>query len=198
MNGEVRREKILQLLSTGDTPVSGTELARRLGVSRQIIVQDIALIRAKGAEIYSTNKGYILLEKETASRVFKVIHTDEQVRQELELIIDNGGSVEDVFVYHKVYGVIRGELNLHSRLDINRYIADIKSGKSSLLKNTTSGYHYHTVTADSEATLDLIQNKLQEAGFLARLQDYEPVDFWSRKPSAAQNPTDAVSHTESR
>ena len=85
-----------------------------------------------------------------------------------------------VFVYHKVYGVVRAELNIKSRIDIVNYLKEIRSGKSSLLKNVTSGYHYHTILAETETLLDLIQEKLQEKGYLAKLQDYEPVDFWSK------------------
>ena len=92
--------------------------------------------------------------------------------------MDLGGCVKDIFVYHRAYGVIRGELNIRSRLDVQRFLDDVSSGKSTLLKNTTSGYHYHTVTADSEEILDLIQQALMDHGFLAPLTDYEPVNFW--------------------
>ena len=86
-----------------------------------------------------------------------------------------------MFVYHKVYGVIKADMNIHSRRDIKEYLDEIKSGKSSLLKNVTSGYHYHTVAADDEKTLNLIQDSLYQLGFLAKLQEYEPVDFWSNE-----------------
>ncbi len=162
-------------------PISGINLARRFQVSRQVIVQDIALIRAKDIHIYSTNKGYIIDNKQEVTRVFKVIHTDSEVETELETIIDFGGWVKDVFVYHKVYGVIKADMNIHSRRDIKEYLDEIKSGKSSLLKNVTSGYHYHTVAADDEKTLNLIQDSLYQLGFLAKLQEYEPVDFWSNE-----------------
>ena len=155
--------------------------SRRFQVSRQVIVQDIALIRAKDIHIYSTNKGYIIDNKQEVTRVFKVIHTDSEVETELETIIDFGGWVKDVFVYHKVYGVIKADMNIHSRRDIKEYLDEIKSGKSSLLKNVTSGYHYHTVAADDEKTLNLIQDSLYQLGFLAKLQEYEPVDFWSNE-----------------
>jgi hypothetical protein len=91
--------------------------------------------------------------------------------------VDCGGIVEDVFVYHKVYGILRAEMNIRSRLDVQHFVDDIKSGKSSLLKNVTSGYHYHTVYAPSEQLLDVIQQRLKERGFLAQLKDYEPVEF---------------------
>lgn len=177
MNGQLRREKIIEILSESDTPLSGAALAKQLEVSRQAIVQDIALLRANGKDIISTNQGYILQNHFGCSRVFKVIHTDDDVQKELELIVSYGGIVKDVFVYHKVYAVVRAEMNIRSRFDIDNYIADIKSGKSSLLKNITSGYHYHTVLAPSEQILDILEDKLWEAGFLAKLQDYEPVDF---------------------
>lgn len=178
MSGEERRKIVLQTIAKSETPVSGQELAKQLEVSRQVIVQDIALLRANGIEIISTNRGYISKETRVASRVFKVKHTDEQVEDELSLIVDFGGKVEDVFVYHKVYGVVRASMNVKSRKDVSEYMQKIASGKSSLLKNVTSGYHYHTVFADTEEILDIIQQELAKKGFLAKLQDYEPVDFW--------------------
>ena len=180
MNGELRRETLLELIRNSDAPVSGVTLAARTGVSRQVIVQDIALLRANGYDILSTNRGYLIQEKREYSRVFKVIHTDEEVEEELNLCVDLGGYVKDVFVSHKAYDVLRADMNLKSRADVRAYLKKLTSGSSSLLKNITSGYHYHTVIADSEATLDQIQEELSNRGFLARLQDYEPVDFWKK------------------
>ena len=178
MNGEDRREKIISILKSSNAPVAGLTLAKELGVSRQVIVQDIALLRANATAIFSTNRGYVLQEKNVCERVFKVQHTDEEVEEELSIIVDMGGFVKDVFVYHKVYGVLKAEMNIKSRMDIKKYMEDINSGKSSLLKNVTSGYHYHTISADSEEILDMIQEDLSKRGFLAKLQDYEPVNFW--------------------
>ena len=181
MNGEERRSQILQILTDSTKPVAGTLLAQRLNVSRQVIVQDIALLRANGTAIFSTNKGYLLQEEKECSRVFKVIHADDEVEEELSAIVDLGGIVKDVFVYHKVYGVIKANLNIKSRRDVKKYMEDITSGKSTNLLNLTSNYHYHTITAEDEQTLDLIQDELNKKGFLAKLQDYEPVDFWNIK-----------------
>lgn len=177
MNGEERRAKIIELLKYSDTPLSGTALAGQLGVSRQVIVQDMALLRANSHAIVSTNQGYLLSQAQTATRVFKMIHTDEETEEELSLIVDCGGRVDDVFVYHKIYNIVKAPMNIRSRLDIRRFMDDLASGKSSLLKNITSDYHYHTVSADSEEILDYIHEALKKRGFLAPLQDYEPVNF---------------------
>jgi len=180
MNGEKRREQIIQIIKQSKTPVSGADLAKKAGVSRQVIVQDIALLRANGIDVISTNRGYLLGDKGKMSRVFKVHHTPEDVETELNLFVDFGGYVKDVFVYHKIYGVIKADMNLKSRADVRKYIQELATGKSTLLMNVTSGYHYHTVLADDNETLDMIQEELQAKGFWAKLQDYEPIDFWSK------------------
>ena len=180
MSGEERRGKIIQALKNSDKAVSATTLAKEFDVSRQVIVQDVALLRANGKNIFSTNRGYLIQEDEETTRVFKVQHEDDEVEKELTTIVDLGGTVEDVFVYHKVYGVLRAEMNIKSRMDIRNYMEEIRSGKSSLLKNVTSGYHYHKVRAERVEILDMIQEELQKKGLLAKLQDYEPVDFWGQ------------------
>ena len=168
MEAAKRREKIMKILKESSIPVSGKELARLCAVSRQVIVQDMAILRASGDEIVATSAGYICLNKK-AKRIFKVVHSDNEVEEEVSLIVDCGPVVEDVFVYHRAQG------------DIERFMEDIRTGKSSLLKNTTAGYHYHTIVAESSEILDLVQEKLKERGFLAQLQDYEPVNFWEEK-----------------
>lgn len=177
MNGETRRNKIIELLTSSDSPLSGTKLASLLGVSRQVIVQDIALLRANNFDITSTTQGYIYKSPSSYSRVFKVIHTDEETSEELSLIVDCGGRVEDVFVYHKIYNIVKAPMNIYSRLDIQKFMDNLACGKSSLLKNVTSGYHYHTISADREEILNFIHQRLDERGFLAPLSDYEPVEF---------------------
>ena len=166
MNGEIRRAKIENILKSSAVPVPGVTLAKDLDVSRQIIVSDIALLRANGLTILSTNKGYIIPKQSACQRVFKVIHTDDQVGEELSLIVDNGGVVKDVFVYHKVYGVVLADMNIRTRRDVKKFLEGLSTGSSSLLKNVTVGYHYHTIEAESEEILDDIQNELAEKGFL--------------------------------
>lgn len=177
MNGEQRRGQIIDIIKNSAQPVSGTELAKRVNVSRQVVVQDIALIRANGVDVISTNRGYVIGDGGKVSRVFKVHHTEAQVEEELNLFVDFGGIVKDVFVYHKVYNVLKADMNLKSRADVRKYLGELASGKSTLLMNVTSGYHYHTILADDEETLNLIQEELWAKGLLAKLQEYEPVEF---------------------
>jgi transcriptional regulator of NAD metabolism len=178
MNGEKRRKNIISHLDKSTSPISGEKLAEIFNVSRQAIVQDIALLRAGDYEIISTNRGYMLDKKTGTRRILKLNHSDEQIEEELNMIVDNGGRLSDVFVYHKIYGLIKADLFIKSRLDVQNYMVKISTGKSFPLKNVTSGYHYHTIIADDEKTLDVIQEKLNKAGFLAELRGYEPVDFW--------------------
>ena len=95
----------------------------------------------------------------------------------MNIYVESGAVVEDVFVYHKVYGLIKVPMNIRSRRDVKKYLEGISSGKSSELMNLTSNYHYHTVSAESEEVLDQLQEELWERGYLSKLQDYEPVDF---------------------
>ena len=166
MHGSERREQIIRQIQESKAPVSGTKLASLYSVSRQVIVQDIALIRAAGYEIISTNRGYILNQPKTVCRIFKVQHTDEQLEEEMNTIVDLGGWVDNVMIHHIVYGKMEAELALSSRRKVGAFMEDIRSGKSSPLKNITSNYHYHKVSADSEETLDLIEQELREKGFL--------------------------------
>lgn len=171
MNSSERLNEILSIISDSAAPISGSALARRLGVSRQIIVKDIAALKEQGADIISTTKGYIIHHAPKPERVFKVVHKDDEIRTELEAIISSGGTVKDVFVWHKIYGRLSAELNIRTMQDINEYIDSLKNGRSSPLKNVTSEYHYHTVSAESEAALDSIGSALESAGFLVKDED---------------------------
>ena len=163
MTGEERRKKIAECI--GGEPLSATALAEKFGVSRQVIVQDVALLRAEGAKIISTNRGYIAERGQRAVRVFKVRHTDAEVREELFLIVDAGGCVEDVYVWHKVYGKISARMGIRSRMEADAFVKKIESGVSTPLKNITGNYHYHTVSAASVAVLDEVKKQLRARGF---------------------------------
>lgn len=172
-DGRERRKLELDLFRSSQTPLSGSELGRRTGVSRQVIVQDIALLRTAGYDVVSTARGYVLSGGDVCRREFKVQHTDKQIEEELQLIVDHGGCVEDVSVNHRTYGRISAPLGIKCRRDVKRFLDDIQSGKSSPLLNITSGYHFHNVTADDEETLDEIEAELEKAGFLAARLEYE-------------------------
>lgn len=169
MTGSKRREEIVNTIRSSQVPISGKALAGIYDVSRQVIVQDIALIRAAGHDIISTNRGYILNAPHSVVRVLKVSHTDEQVEDELCSIVDLGGKILNVMVNHRVYGRMEAQLQIGSRRKVMEFVEDIRSGKSSPLKNITSNYHYHTIEADSEETLDMIEEMLRRKGYLVEM-----------------------------
>ncbi len=174
MNGKERREKIIELIKKSDVALSGTELSKSLNVSRQVIVQDIALLRTAGFNIISTTKGYLLISVNSQiQRVFKVKHSDEQIEEELLKIIDLGGTIVDIFVSHRAYGLIRAELNIKTHQDVNQFMDGLKTGKSSPLKNITHGYHYHTITAKSHHELDRIYQMLLDEEYLVSIDDWD-------------------------
>lgn len=177
MKGEIRRSSILKYLGAASRPVPAKELADKFSVSRQIIVKDVAKLRETGEPIFALSKGYVLEKRILPERVFKTIHSDEDVERELNLIVDLGATVEDVFVYHKVYNKVTARLDIRSRYDVEKFMEGITTGKSSLLKNVTAGYHYHTVSAPTEEILDIVEEKLRESGFLAPLQEHEPEEL---------------------
>ena len=171
MKADQRRKEIVTILMAEKRAVPGGELAERLHASRQIIVQDIALLRATGYEILSTHNGYLIKVTPLIERVFKVRHTSEQTGEELSLIVNLGGTVVDVFVRHKVYGKIEAPLHIFSLYGVEQFMKSLQSGKSSELMHITSGYHYHTVRAENEETLLRIAKALEEKGFLVPDKD---------------------------
>ena len=162
---EEREKKILEILRDSETLVSGTYLAEFFDVSRQVIVQDIAILKAKNIDIISTNRGYRLLSK-GIKKVIKVKHDDSEIRKELNAIVDLGVSVEDVFVIHKTYGKISVKLDIKSRRDVDLLVENINSKLSKPLKNLTDNYHYHTIIAENESILNEVEDKLKELEIL--------------------------------
>ena len=170
MEGECRRDRIIEELMREKVPVSGSELAGRMGVSRQVIVQDIALLRASYKNILSTNRGYLLYvdpqEKKPYRRVVKVKHKKEDIVRELDSIVDAGGRVLNVMIEHEIYGQLTGELVICSRADVRKFIRKIEEYGTRPLTDLTEGVHYHTVEADREETLDAVVKALAAEGFL--------------------------------
>ena len=170
MTGEVRRMKIRQMLLDAHQPLSGTALAGALHVSRQVIVQDIALMRAEHLPILSTNKGYLLgpdaVRSSQPKRVFFVRHATDQVLEEFMTVIDLGGRILDVAVEHELYGPIRADLLIENRQDAQDFVDRLKNCRDNPLKVLTDDCHFHTVAAPSEKLLDLIESELRSRGFL--------------------------------
>ena len=152
-----RREDLLKFLYENQKPMSGENLAKKFDVTRQVIVQDMAILRASGKDIVSTNRGYYLNEART-QKVFKVKHSDKDIKKESEAIVDLGGLVKDVIVHHKVYG--------SSRRDIKIFLEKMDEEKSKPLDVLTGGVHYHTVVAENEEVMEEIEVVLGEMGFL--------------------------------
>lgn len=172
MDGDKRRKEIMEILSRETSPVSGSELAKCVGVSRQVVVQDIALLRAENKEIMSTNKGYLLYKppqgtEKTHVRVFRTNHDMEHILDELYTVVDFGGRVLDVSIEHALYGQISVDLIINNRLDAAEFVGQMAMTKDQPLKVLTGGCHYHTVAADSEKNLDIIEVELQRKGYLA-------------------------------
>ena len=168
MEGKERRDQILTILMGEKEPVSGGRLAKHFSVSRQVIVQDIALLRASDKRILSTARGYLLLEegKQSAVRCFCVEHTTEQIEDELNSIVDYGGRTLDVMVTHPIYGTIRADLLVRNRKEVSDFVGRVQSKRTVPLKELTGGVHYHTVEADSEEILDQIEEVLKEKKYL--------------------------------
>lgn len=173
MDGERRREEIIRILTEkceSGAPIAGTELAKQLGVSRQVIVQDIALLRAVNKNILSTNKGYLLFQEKEADqackRFYKVKHSADGMQQELYAIVDCGGRILDVEVDHPIYGQIMADLIIHNRQDVDNFVREVKVFGTKPLSALTEDVHYHTVEADSEEILDNIEGTLKRLGYL--------------------------------
>jgi len=167
MKSDERRKSIVNLLLSEKRPISGNELSEKYGVSRQIIVKDISILKEQGNEILATNSGYIIQSSSLKERVFKVYHTTEQTEDELQTIVDFGGIVADVYVWHKAYGKMEAKLNISSRSQIEQFIESVRTGKSVELMHITGGFHYHTVRAESDVVLDKIGAALEAKNYIA-------------------------------
>lgn len=168
MKADTRREHILTAILDAPGPLTATTLAKKFKVSRQIIVGDVAILRAAGHEIYSTPKGY---EKPHAKgegvlKVFACCHLLEQTEAELSAMIYHGAEVCDVIVSHPVYGQISAPLSLKTQYDISAFLQSVARKEAALLSDLTGGVHLHTVRCPSEEAYARIHEKLQQLGVL--------------------------------
>jgi transcriptional regulator of NAD metabolism len=172
-SGEDRRRGILSVLRRSGSPVVGSDLARRLDVSRQVIVQDIALLRARGHKILATPRGYLMLDDgPRASTQVACRHTSfEEMEDELSTIVGLGGTAIDVVVEHPLYGEIRGLLMLKTQEDVLSFAARMRASGAEPLSRLTKGVHLHTLGAPDEATLQKIRAALRAKGYLLEGQE---------------------------
>lgn len=170
MNAAQRRECILTRLSGAQNPVSASALAAELGVSRQIVVGDVALLRAGGAQIDATPRGYQLHPAEKGyTGILACVHrTEDEMRRELYTIVDQGGVAVDVAVENSLYGEIRANLNLASRYDVDTFLVQARSAPESLLSRMTGGVHLHTLRCPDRASFERIRAELDRQGLLYR------------------------------
>lgn len=167
MEAASRRQAILDRLRTADRPVSASALAAGLNVSRQIIVGDIALLRAGGAEISATPRGYVLPRAtDGITRTIACRHTLAQTGQELDILVDNGCTVLDVIVEHPVYGQLTGQLQISTRYDVEQFLARIRDSDAAPLSMLTGGLHLHTLCCPNEDAYTRACAALKAAGLL--------------------------------
>ena len=164
-----RRGRILDVLRASSEPVAGTALARELGVSRQAIVQDVAILRAAGVPIVATVRGYLLTPAPGAHAhrmVVAVRHAPAQAQDELLAIVDVGVRVVDVAVDHPVYGELRGPLLLDSPADVRAWAKATAETRAHLLSELTDGVHLHTLESSDPDRLRRAAAALAERGYL--------------------------------
>jgi transcriptional regulator of NAD metabolism len=170
MDAVNRRKKIMEVIKMSDGCVTGSELSAMLDVTRQVVVQDIALLRAGGIPIIATPSGYMLLDTVARARPLKVFtcrhETLEQAEAELTMIVESGGKVRDVIIEHPVYGEISGALMVSTMEAVKNLIERLRRKDSLMLTSITAGVHMHTVEAADEETLLVIEKKLRDAGIL--------------------------------
>lgn len=167
MSSKERREDILKLLNEKEKAVKGSSLAKQYGVTRQVIVKDIAILRASGANIIATPDGYTIMKKDSYIRdIIVTRHNEDKIREEIEIIIKYGGVMEDVIVTHPVYGEIKAMIMVRNLNDLNKFMERCKSEHSVPLSVLTKGSHMHTISAMDKETLGLIKRELKEKGFL--------------------------------
>jgi len=163
-----RLEELRRLLESAEEALGGAELAERFGVSRQAIVQDVALLRNRGVPIRTTAQGYRVERALSARRLVPVRHGPESIRSELSEIVALGGRVRDVIVDHPLYGELRGNLDVGTPEQVLRFANLLERSGSVPLSNLSGGFHLHTVEAPDEEALDRIEARLDELGLLAR------------------------------
>lgn len=167
MNSLERREDIIKSLINNNKPLKGTVMADNYSVTRQIIVKDIAILRAKGNNIIATPDGYIIVKEDNRiKQVIAVTHDEDKLEEELNIVVKYGGIIEDVIVEHPLYGEIKGMLMIKNLNDLEKFLVNYRNSNAKLLSLLTKGIHIHTISADTENNMKLILKELKEKRFI--------------------------------
>ena len=167
MNSIERRDNIVKLLLDSTVPIKGTEIAEKYNVTRQVIVRDIAILRAKGINIMATPDGYIVNRNDgKIKRIIAVNHNESQMFDEMSTIVKYGGIIEDVIVEHPLYGEIKGMLMVKNLNELNKFIEKYDNQKAHLLSVLTNGVHLHTIAADTNEYIEAIIEELKNKNFI--------------------------------
>lgn len=168
--GAERRQLLVTTLIQSKEPITGRELGDLTNVSRQVIVGDITLLKAKGEPIIATNRGYLYMHPQVEfNKIEKVIvcnHTSEETEEELNILVDNGITVKDVRIEHPVYGDLTASVMVSNRNEVKNFIENIQKTNATFLLELTEGIHLHTLIANSEHEIDNAIDALRIAGIL--------------------------------
>ncbi|MBO0994071.1 transcription repressor NadR [Bacillus sp. SD088] len=168
--GEERRETLLSLLKEKNSPITGSELAEKTGVSRQVIVGDINLLKARNIPIIATSQGYLYMrspqENLLIEKTIVCLHARSQTEEELNILVDHGITVKTVAVEHPIYGDLTASLMVSNRKEVEHFLNKVKLTNSSLLADLTSGIHLHTIAAPSKEAIEKAEKELKAAGIL--------------------------------
>ncbi|WP_433743403.1 transcription repressor NadR [Falsibacillus pallidus] len=168
--GEERRQLLLKILKDRNAPITGTELAKTANVSRQVIVSDITLLKARNEPILATSQGYLYMAQnpihQYKERIVACFHPPEETENELFLLVDHGATVKDVRIEHPVYGDLSASIMVSNRKEVSQFLQRIEETNAGYLSQLTEGIHLHTIIAPSEEILDEAEEALRTAGYL--------------------------------
>ena len=169
MSSVERQRLIMEQLKAGDQTITASEFARKTNVSRQVIVQDVSILKAKNEPIIATSRGYMLINRgkdDTNHRVIVCNHTPNQTLEELQIIVDHGVTIKDVIVEHGVYGDLTASIMVSNRAEANQFVQKINDSNASYLSTLTAGIHLHTLESDAMSKIEAACRALKAAGIL--------------------------------
>lgn len=170
MDSEKRRQHIKEMLNDNIEPKKGQDIASELGVTRQVIVKDIAILRATGMNIIATPQGYVIpkAQNNTIEKIIAVYHEKEDIDEEMQCIVKYGGIIKDVIVEHPFYGEIKAMMMVKTLYDVQKFIKNLNSNKAQPLLALTKGVHLHTIEVDKKENMDKIIEELTNKGFIIK------------------------------